>query len=190
MKNEENKIVNRCTWVNLENPVYVKYHDTEWGIPQHSDKILFEMLILEFFQAGLSWECILNKREGFRQALDGFDAEKISRYGEEKCAQLLLNPNIIRNRLKIQACVTNSRIFMQIQEEYGSFDAYLWGFTDGKPILESCDIRTTSPLSDRISQDLKKRGMKFVGSTVIYAYLQSVGVLNAHQKGCGCYHED
>lgn len=182
-------VMHRCSWVNMDNPLYIQYHDTEWGIPEHGDKKLFEMLILECFQAGLSWECVLNKREGFRQAFDDFDVEKISRYDEEKCIQLLSDPNIIRNRLKIFACVTNSRIFMEIQKEFGSFDAYIWGFTDGEVIFESCDIRSTSPLSDQISKDLKKRGMKFVGSTVIYAYLQAIGMLNAHTKECDCYKE-
>lgn len=182
----DKKIVNRCRWVNLKNPLYIEYHDHEWGVPVHSDEKLFEMLILEFFQAGLTWECVLNKRENFRQAFDGFDVEKISKYDDEKCEQLLSAP-IIRNRLKIKACVTNSKIFMQIQEEYGSFNNYIWGFTNGETILESCDLRTTSPLSDEISKDLKKRGMKFVGSTIIYAYLQSIGIYNAHLKNCDCY---
>ena len=137
---------NRCKWVNLKNPAYIRYHDTEWGVPQHKDEVLFEMLFLEWFQAGLSWECILNKREGFRRAFDGFDAEKISRYEDGELARLLADPGIVRNRLK---------------------------------------IRTASPLSDRIAADLKKRGMKFVGSTVIYSYLQAIGVLNAHGKECG-----
>lgn len=176
--------IKRCSWVNMKNPLYVKYHDTQWGVPQHSDSKLFEMLILECFQAGLSWECILNKRDGFSSAFDGFDPEKISRYDEEQCDRLLADPNIVRNRLKIQAAVTNSRVFLEIQREYGSFDAYIWGFTNGQVIFESCDIRTASPLSDRISKDLKKRGMKFVGSTVIYAYLQAVGVINGHEKDC------
>ncbi len=187
-KNE--KKMNRCSWVNLNNPLYVRYHDCEWGVPQHEDTKLFEMLMLECFQAGLSWECVLNKREGFRRAFDGFDAEKVSRYDEEKCARLAMDPAIIRNRLKIQACVVNSRVFMQIQKEYGSFDRYIWGFTGGNAIVESCGMRTTSPLSDRISKDLKRRGMKFVGSTVIYAYLQAVGVLNAHMKECDWCHKD
>lgn len=183
---KENKNTgNRCSWVNMKNPLSIQYHDTEWGVPEHTDRKLFEMLILESFQAGLSWECVLNKREGFRRAFDDFDVERVSRYDEEKCARLLSDPNIIRNRLKIQASVTNSRIFMEIQKEYGSFDAYIWGFTDRKTIFESCDIRTTSPLSDQISKDLKKRGMKFAGSTILYSYLQAIGVLNAHEKGCG-----
>lgn len=179
----ENK--KRCSWVNLKNPLYVEYHDKEWGVPLHSDQKLFELLILEGFQAGLSWECILNKRQSFRQAFDDFDAEKISRYDEEKCARLMENPAIIRNRLKIKAAVTNSRIFLEIQKEYGSFDRYIWGFTEGKVIYESFDLRTTSPLSDQISKDLKKRGMKFVGSTIIYSYLQAIGVINGHEKACG-----
>lgn len=179
-------IVNRCPWVNMDNPLSVQYHDTEWGIPQHTDQKLFEMLMLECFQAGLSWECILNKRDGFRRAFDDFDIIKISRYDEEKCAQLLSDSNIVRNKLKIRACITNSQIFMKIQKEFGSFDAYIWGFTDRKVIFESCDIRSTSPLSDEISKDLKKRGMKFVGSTVIYAYLQAIGILNGHTQNCDC----
>ncbi len=179
-------IVNRCSWVNMKNPLYIRYHDTEWSVPEHDDGKLFELLVLECFQAGLSWECVLNKREGFRQAFDGFDAEKISAYDEEKCAKLMSDTNIIRNRLKIQACVTNSRVFLEIQKEYGSFDTFIWGFTEGKSIDESCDIRTTSPLSDKISKELKKRGMKFVGSTIIYSYLQAIGVISAHEKKCDC----
>lgn len=189
MKNDSKIIINRCSWVNMKNPLSIQYHDTEWSVPQHSDKKLFEMLILECFQAGLSWECILNKREGFRRAFDDFDVEKISRYDDEKCTQLLSDPDIIRNRLKIKASVTNSRIFMELQKEYGSFDAYIWNFTEGKSIYESCDLRTTSPLSDQISKDLKKRGMKFVGSTIIYSYLQAVGILLAHVKECDCCRE-
>lgn len=180
------KITNRCFWVKLNNPLYVKYHDSEWGIPEHSDRALFELLVLEGFQAGLSWECVLNKREAFRKAFDYFDVEKISRYDDEKCEELLSAP-IIKNRLKIKACVTNSLVFMKIQEEFGSFDSYIRGFTSGEVIFESCDIRTTSPLSDQISKDLKRRGMKFVGSTIIYSYLQAIGVYNAHTKECDCY---
>lgn len=182
----EKKITRRCAWVNMKNPLYIQYHDTEWGVPLHTDKGLFELLILEGFQAGLSWECVLNKRENFRRAFDDFDVEKVSQYDEEKCRQLQSDSGIIRNKLKIAASVTNSRIFMQIQKEYGSFDNYIWGFTDGKTIRESWELRTTSPLSDKISKDLKKRGMKFVGSTIIYSYLQAIGVLNAHEEGCDC----
>ena len=184
------KITNRCFWVNMKNPIYIKYHDTEWGVAEHSDKKLFEMLILECFQAGLSWECILNKRENFRKAFDNFDIEKINKYDETKLNQLLENPDIIRNKLKIKAAITNSIIFKQIQKEFGSFDKYIWDFTKGKIIFESCDIRTTSPLSDEISKDLKKRGMKFMGSTTVYAYLQSIGIINAHTKTCDCYKDN
>lgn len=179
--------VSRCCWANPKNPNYITYHDQEWGVPEHSDQMLFELLILEGFQAGLSWECILNKREAFRQAFDGFDVEKVSRYDDAKCADLLSNPNIVRNRLKIQASVTNACVFRKIQQEFGSFDAYIWGFTDGRSLIEHFDLRTTSPLSDEISKDLKKRGMKFVGSTIIYSYLQAIGILNGHAKDCDWY---
>ena len=181
---------NRCFWVNMKNPLYIDYHDKEWGVPEHSDKKLFEMLILESFQAGLTWECILNKRENFRKAFDNFDIEKISHYNTEKCAQLLTDTGIIRNKLKINGAVTNSLIFKQIQKEYGSFDKYIWGFTDGKVIFEPCDIRTTSPLSDAISKDLKKRGMKFVGSTIIYSYLQAIGIIKKKKKNCYLYKQE
>lgn len=179
-------IVNRCSWVNMNNPLYIEYHDFEWGIPKHSDKELFEMLILECFQAGLSWECVLNKREAFRAAFDNFDVQTVSQYDEEKCVSLLQNPDIIRNRLKINAAIANSRTFLEIQKEFGSFDAYIWGFTEGKIIYEKCDLLTTSPLSDKISKDLKRRGMKFVGSTIIYSYLQSIGIINGHMDCCDC----
>lgn len=181
------KIINRCFWANPKNPVYLRYHDEEWGVPQHNDRMLFEMLLLECFQAGLSWECILNKREAFREAFDNFDVEKISNYDEKKIEKLLENKGIIRNRLKIKATITNARIFMEIQKEFGSFDVYLWAFSNCKVILEPCDLQTTSPLSDAISKDLKKRGMKFVGSTVIYSYLQATGVIFGHLKECDCY---
>lgn len=172
----------RCRWANPQNERYIRYHDEEWGVPVHDDKKLFEMLILECFQAGLSWECVLNKREAFRAAFDGFDLEKICAYDEAKLEELRNDPGIIRNRLKIQAAVTNARIFRDIRREHGTFSDYLWRFTDGKILYEN--DRTTSPLSDAISEDLKKRGMKFVGTTVIYAYLQAVGVISAHTDGC------
>ncbi|MDO5424085.1 MAG: DNA-3-methyladenine glycosylase I [Eubacteriales bacterium] len=178
--------MNRCAWVNLKNPRYIAYHDEEWGVPEHCDQKLFELLVLEGFQAGLSWECVLNKREAFREAYDRFEVEKVSQYGEEKCQELLSNPGLIRNRRKVQASVTNGKIFREIQEEYGSFDAYIWGFTGGKVVAEEYTLRTTSPLSDEISKDLKRRGMKFVGSTIIYSYLQAIGILNAHGKECDC----
>ena len=185
-----NKNPNRCAYVNLRNPLYIRYHDEEWGIPEHSDQKLFEMLLLECFQAGLSWECVLNKREAFRTAFDHFDADKIACYGEEKIQQLMNNPAIIRNRLKIKASIVNASVFKQIQAGYGSFDAYIWGYTNGETIIEEYTVRTTSPLSDRISKDLKKRGMKFVGSTIIYSYLQAIGILNAHGKECDWYKRD
>ena len=174
----------RCKWVNLNNPIYVKYHDEEWSVPEHSDEKLFELLILEGFQAGLSWECVLNKRENFRAAFDNFDIDKIINYDEKKREELLANQGIIRNKLKINAAIVNGKIFKEIQKEFGSFNAYIWGFTNGETIIEEYSLRTTSPLSDKISKDLKKRGMKFVGSTIIYSYLQAIGVLNAHGKEC------
>lgn len=178
------KDMKRCFWANPKNPLYIAYHDEEWGVPCHDERMLFEMLILEGFQAGLSWECVLNKRDAFREAFDNFDVQKVVKYDDNKLSELLVNPNIIRNRLKLSASVTNARAFIKIQEEFGSFDKYIWSFTGGKVILEPCDIRTTSPLSDTISKDMKKRGMKFVGSTVIYSYLQAIGVINGHLEGC------
>ena len=172
----------RCHWVNPKNELYVRYHDEEWGVPVHDDHKLFEMLILECFQAGLSWECVLNKREAFRKAFDGFDLKKVCSYGEGKLESLKNNPGIIRNRLKIDASVINARVFRSIQKEFGSFSSYLWGWSDNKTIYEN--DKTSSPLSDAISKNLKSRGMKFVGTTVIYAYLQAVGVINSHQDGC------
>lgn len=179
--------MNRCLWVNLKNPLYVKYHDEEWGKPQHNDKKLYELLILECFQAGLSWECVLNKRENFKKAYGNFDIEKVVNYDEKKEQELLLNPLIIRNKLKVSASIINSIVFKKIQQEYGTFDNYIWKFTDRKIILEDYTVRTFSPLSDEISKDLKKRGMKFIGSTTVYAYLQSIGVINAHGKECAFY---
>ena len=176
----------RCPWVNLKNPIYIRYHDEEWSVPCHDDHALYELLLLESFQAGLSWECVLNKRENFRRAYDGFDVDKVAAYGEEKIAALLTDPGLIRNRLKVRASVRNSAVFQAIQAEFGSFDRYLWRFTDGKIIREDCTLRTASPLSDAISKDLKKRGMTFVGTTIIYSYLQAVGVLSAHTADCFC----
>lgn len=175
---------NRCAWTNLNNPLYVRYHDEEWGVPLHDDQELFELLILEGFQAGLSWECILNKREAFREAFDGFDITRVSSYDDAKVEELLSNTGIIRNRRKVTASIANAKAFLQIQEEFGSFDAYIWQFTNGKTVVESYTERTTSPLSDQISKDLKKRGMNFVGSTIIYSYLQAIGIINAHGPEC------
>ncbi len=176
----------RCRWANLKNEQYTRYHDEEWGVPVHDDRKLFEMLTLECFQAGLSWECVLNKQEAFREAFDSFDLDKVCAYDEIKLEALRNNPGIIRNRLKIQAAVTNAKVFREIQKEYGSFADYLWHWTDGKVIYETG--RTSSELSDSISKDLKKRGMKFVGTTVIYAYLQAVGVIYSHEQECFLAH--
>ena len=177
----------RCRWANPKNERYIRYHDEEWGVPVRDDRKLFEMLILECFQAGLSWECVLNKQDAFREAFDGFDLDKVCAYDEDKLEALRNNPGIIRNRLKIQAAVTNAKIFREIQQEYGSFADYLWQWTDGKVIYETG--RTSSELSDAISKDLKKRGMKFVGTTVIYAYLQAVGLIYSHNEGCFLEHK-
>ncbi len=172
----------RCKWANPKNDRYVRYHDEEWSVPVHDDGKLFEMLILECFQAGLSWECVLNKRDAFRDAFDGFDLDKVCAYDDEKIEELISNPKIIRNRLKIQAAVTNARVFREIRRQYGSFSNYLWAWTNGSVIYETG--QASSCLSDKISADLKKRGMKFVGTTVIYAYLQAVGVIYSHDDGC------
>ena len=172
----------RCRWCSCTNPLYVKYHDEEWGVLRTDDGYLFEMLLLESFQAGLSWECILNKRENFRRAFDDFDCSRICMYDEEKIDSLLSDPGIVRNRLKIKAAVNNAGIFMKIESEYGSFWNYLKEFTGGKVIKEEHQV--TNALSDMISADLKRRGMKFVGSTIIYAYLQAIGVINSHEKEC------
>lgn len=177
----------RCPWANPKNPAYLHYHDFEWGVPVHDDHTLFEMLILEGFQAGLSWECILNKRQAFRSAFDGFDVKRVAGYGEEKLEALAQDPGIVRNRRKIAAAVTNARAFLDIQAQFGSFDRYLWHWTGGKVVRETG--LATSPLSDAISKDLQKRGMKFVGSTIIYAYLQAVGVINSHEPGCFLAHQ-
>ncbi|MDE7015220.1 MAG: DNA-3-methyladenine glycosylase I [Kineothrix sp.] len=176
----------RCKWANPSNDIYLHYHDKEWGVPVYDDHKLFEMLILECFQAGLSWECVLNKQQAFRTAFDGFDIEKVCAYGEEKIAELCQNPGIIRNRLKVRAAVNNARVFRGIQKEYGSFSDYLWGWNEGKVICEK--DKASSPLSDAISKDLKKRGMKFVGTVIIYAYLQAVGVIYSHEEGCFLEH--
>ena len=175
----------RCKWCNLKNELYVKYHDEEWCKPNFDERYLYEMLILESFQAGLSWECVLNKRENFRKAFDNFDIDKICNYGDKKIQDLLTDRNIIRNKLKIQATISNSKIFKQIQKEYGTFYNYLKQFTDDTVIYEI--DKTTSELSDNISKDLQKRGMKFVGSTIIYSYLQAIGIIYSHDKECFLY---
>ena len=178
----------RCEWVPLENELYVKYHDGEWGVPVHDDLKLFEFLILEGAQAGLSWLTVLKKRENYREAFDGFDFEKIANYDSDKEKELLGNEGIIRNRLKIKSAIRNAKVFIEIRKEFGSFDKYLWGFVDGKPIDNKVDkfgdIPAITDLSDKISLDLKKRGMNFVGSTIIYAFMQAVGLVNDHEVDC------
>lgn len=175
----------RCKWCNLNNPLYVQYHDNEWGVKNIKDAYLFEMLILESFQAGLSWECILNKRENFRIAYDNFDLDIVCSYDNDKINELLENKNIIRNKLKINASINNAKIFKKIIKEYGTFYNYLKTFTQDKTIYET--NKTTNELSDRISSDLIKRGMKFVGSTTIYSYLQAIGIIYSHDKECYLY---
>ena len=178
----------RCRWVDENSELYAAYHDQEWGRPEHDDRKLFEMLILEGFQAGLSWITILKKREAFRRAFDNFDPAVVAEYGSEKLEEQMADPGIVRNRRKLQAAVQNAKAFLVIQEEFGSFDRYLWGFTGGQVILNTDDeVRASSELSDRISADLKRRGMKFVGSVIIYSFLQAVGVVNDHETGCWCY---
>ena len=175
----------RCFWLNENNPTYVEYHDNEWCKPKYNDQELFELLILESFQAGLSWECVLNKREAFRSSFDNFDIIKVNNYKEDKIKELLENKDIIRNHLKIQAAINNAKVFLNIQKEYESFSNYIWNFTNNKIIYET--DKTSSELSDKISNDLKKRGMKFVGTTIIYSYLQAIGILYSHDKDCFMY---
>ena len=177
---------NRCVWAKGEKDIL--YHDTEWGVPSHDDRYIFEMLILEGFQAGLSWNNILQKRENFREAFDNFDYKKIAEYDATKLSELLKNEGIIRNKLKINSTVTNAKAFMKVQEEFGSFAEYIWNFTDNKRIInkwkELSEVPATSELSDKISKDLKKRGFKFVGSTIIYSFLQAIGIIDDHLISC------
>ena len=175
----------RCKWCNLKNELYIKYHDEEWCKLNLNDEYLYEMLILESFQAGLSWECVLNKRQSFKEAFDNFNIDKVCEYNEQKIRELIENKNIIRNKLKINAAITNSKIFKNIQNEYGSFHNYLKNFTNDTIIYEIDN--TTNDLSDKISKDLQKRGMKFVGSTIIYSYLQAIGIIYSHDKNCFMY---
>ena len=178
----------RCKWCNLKNEKYIEYHDKEWCKSNFEDKYLFEMLILESFQAGLSWECVLNKREDFRKAFDNFDIEKICNYNDEKIHELLKNEKIIRNKLKINSTATNAKAFMKIQEEFGSFSTYIWGFTNNNRIINKwkyiSEVPATSDLSDKVSKDLKKRGFKFVGSTIVYSFLQALGIIDDHLISC------
>ncbi len=188
----DDKILNggkmRCHWCDESSPLYVKYHDEEWGVPCHDEGRLFEMLVLEGMQAGLSWITILKKRENFRRAFDGFDYRRVALYGEEKVEELLADSGIIRNKLKLRSVVGNARVFMEIQEEFGSFDKYIWGFSGGEPVRNSwlCheDVPVNTELSNEISADLKGRGMSFVGFTIVYSFMQAIGMVNDHEVRC------
>ena len=175
--------MNRCFWVNMDNPLYVDYHDNEWGVPKYDDHELYELLILEMFQAGLSWETILNKRENFRKAFDSFDWNSIVNYDEDKINELMQDKGIIRNRKKIEATINNTKVFLNIQKEYGSFANFIWSFTDNKVIITDSKV-VSNELSGTISKELRKRGMKFVGTVIIYSYLQAIGVINSHEDNC------
>lgn len=181
------KTLHRCGWCGTD-PLYVAYHDTEWGVPVHDDRLLFEFLILEGAQAGLSWITILRKRENYRRAFAGFDAEKVARYGPRQIERLLADPGIVRNRLKVQAAVNNAQRFLEVQEAFGSFDAYIWRFVDGKPIVNRRkslkQIPASTQESDALGKDLKARGFKFVGSTICYAHMQATGMVNDHLVDC------
>lgn len=183
--------MNRCDWA--KNDLAIHYHDTEWGVPQHDDRKLFEFLILEGAQAGLSWDTILRKRENYRHALDDFDAEKIALYDEAKCADLLQNEGIIRNRLKIASTVQNAKAFLKVQQEFGSFDKYIWKFVNNKTIdgnrKNLSEVPAKTEISDKISKDLKKRGFNFVGSTIMYAFMQACGLANDHLVSCFRYNK-
>lgn len=178
----------RCPWVDLEKPDYVDYHDKEWGVPVHDDRLLFEFLTLEGAQAGLSWYTVLRKRENYRTAFDRFDPDKVARYDERKVRELLADPGIIRNRAKVRAAIVNAQRFLVVRDEFGSFDAYIWRFVDGRPIVneirELSDFRATSRESDAMSADLRRRGFKFVGSTICYAHMQATGMVNDHTVSC------
>ncbi|MEK7870779.1 MAG: DNA-3-methyladenine glycosylase I [Nitrospirota bacterium] len=184
------KIQKRCAWLN-DNPLMIEYHDKEWGVPVHDDKKLFEFLILEGAQAGLTWQTVLNKRGNYRKALSGFDPAKIARYGNKDVKRLLGNPGIIRNRLKIAATILNAKKFLEIQKEFGSFDTYIWQFVNFKPIKNKfkslSEIPPTTKESDAMSKDLLKRGFKFAGSTICYAFMQAVGMVNDHEMNCFRY---
>lgn len=180
-------IPTRCAWVGAD-PLYREYHDREWGVPVHDDRLLFEFLILEGAQAGLSWITILRKRDSYRAAFAGFDPEQVARFDDARVSELLANPGIVRNRLKVASAVTNARAFLAVQEEFGSFDAYMWRFVDGRPLLNSwrsiAEVPPSTPVSDAMSRDLKQRGFRFVGSTICYAHMQAVGMVNDHTVDC------
>mgnify|MGYP001824332089 FL=1 len=182
------KAIKRCKWAEGVGLDYIRYHDEEWGVPVHDDRTQFEFLILEGAQAGLSWSTILNKREGYRKLFADFDPEKVARFTKKRVEKMLLDPSIVRNRLKVESAVTNAKAFLAIQNEFGTFSDYVWGFVDGKPIQNKfrndSDVPATSPESDALSKDLKKRGFRFVGSTIIYAHMQATGMVNDHVTGC------
>ena len=185
--------VKRCGWASLSDPLYLDYHDREWGVPVHDDRTLFEFLVLEGAQAGLSWGTILKKRENFRRAFDGFDPGKVARYGRKKVARLLDDPGIIRNRLKIESAIRNAKAYLEVQEEFGSFDSYVWRFVGGRPKVNHWrtlgEIPATTPESEAMSRDLLKRGFRFVGPTICYAHMQATGMVNDHVTGCFRYKE-
>ena len=185
------KSVTRCKWAEGVSLDYIRYHDEEWGVPVRDDRTQFEFLILEGAQAGLSWSTILNKRDGYKKAFADFDPEKVARFTKKRVEKLLQDPSIVRNRLKVESTVTNAKAFLEVQEEFGSFSDYIWGFVDGSPIQnrwkKDGDVPATSPESDALSKDLKKRGFKFVGSTIIYAHMQATGMVNDHVTGCFRY---
>ena len=178
----------RCTWVDLNSPIYVKYHDEEWGVPKYDDRDLFELLILEGFQAGLSWITVLKKREAFRKAFDNFGVNIVASYDDAKINELMNNAEIIRSKNKIESAINNAKVFIRIQKEFGSFSNYIWSFTNGRIIKNTDDdLKVSSPLSDIVSKDLKKRGMKYVGTVIVYSYLQAIGVINDHEIVCMNY---
>lgn len=191
-KGDEMRDKNRCAWTGTD-PIMIRYHDKEWGVPVHDDKILFEFLILEGAQAGLTWKTVLNKRENYRKAFSGFDPAVVARYNDEDIERLLSDPGIIRNRLKIMATILNARNFLAVWQEFGSFDTYIWQFVGGRPMRNNVrtleDIPATTVDSDSMSNDLRKRGFKFVGSTICYAFMQAVGMVNDHQRDCFRYDE-
>lgn len=187
---KKDKVIERCEW-SVSDPLYIQYHDEEWGVPLHDERALFEFLTLEGAQAGLSWITILRKRENYRKAFDNFEPSKIAKYGDKKFKQLMQDAGIVRNRLKIQATIANARAFLEVQKEFGSFDKYIWGFVDGKPIVNRWEtLREIPPktqLSETISKDLLKRGFRFVGPTIVYAHMQATGMVNDHLTRCHRY---
>jgi len=182
------KSVTRCRWAEGVSPQYIEYHDTEWGVPVHDDRVQFEFLILEGAQAGLSWSTILNKRDGYRRLFADFDPERVARFTDRRIEKILQDPAIVRNRLKVESTVSNARAFLEVQAEFGSFCDYVWRFVDGKPIQsrirKDSDVPATTPESDALSKDLKKRGFRFVGSTIVYAHMQATGMVNDHVANC------